>query len=194
MPTPIETGGFLKQLISFILTGLKVKVSCLKEAESLLFLLQILSEMIGTNSYLVENFGSVLLRLGHVMLGDHVQGAVNRAYKRRRSRSCLNTNSNNQNNSNSDIRTDLASREYFENSCFSSIQRNIDYDKNPKTVVDTELKNGNTTKENIKNSEDEISKNNNNNSSSNNSNNINNSNPLEELSGKILTCCLCILF
>lgn len=160
-PPPLETSGFLKQLIGVISVGLKVKVSCQKEAQSLLLLLQVVSAVCGAQSILVENFGSALLRIGHVMLGDHVQGAVMRANRRRRGR--MGTTSNQ-----GDIRADVSVREFYEESCLSFLiatevlKGRVNTDDSP---------DGRRIKEEKANA-----------------------GPLDDLSGKILTCCLGVLF
>ena len=161
IPPALETSGFLKQLIGEISVGLKVKVSCQKEAQSLLLLLQALSAVCGAQSILVENFGSALLRIGHVMLGDHVQGAVMRANRRRRGR--MGTTSNQ-----GDIRADVSVREFYEESCLSFLiatevlKGRVNTDDSP---------DGRRIKEEKANA-----------------------GPLDDLSGKILTCCLGVLF
>ena len=177
IPSWMDSSGFLKQLIGVISLGLKIKVSCLKEAQSLLLLLQAVSAVCGAQSVLVENFGSALLRIGHVMLGDHVQGAVGRSNRRRRGRTGSNTAAQ------SDIRTDLCCREFYEDSCLSTIQSDL--------TVDSRLRvqgpGGTSGSSGSKNDEvDGRSRDRNKDDGS--------SSPLEELSGKILTCCLCVLF
>ena len=177
--------------------GLKVKVNSFKEASSLLFLLQIVSEISATKSFLIENFGSLLLRIGHVMLGDHVQGSINRANKKRKSRSYYSNNQNNnntQNNSNNDVRTDLACREYFEDSCLSYIQNNIEYDtKSIENFENGRKKDKKKDSSNSKNNSN-ISNETKNNENKDDNKDDKNNNPLEELSGRILTCCLHVLF
>jgi FAT domain len=171
IPAPLESSGFMKQLVGVISLGLKVKVSCLKEAQSLLLLLQVVSAVCGVQSVLVENFGSALLRIGHVMLGDHVQGAVGRAHRRRRGRTGSNATL-------TDSRTDVASREFFEESCLASLLQEGDVD-NKKDVgkLGEDAPSGGSAPEGRRGREDSIS-----------------SNPLEDLSGKILASCLSILF
>ena len=145
--------------------GLKVKVSCLKEAQSLLLLLQAVSAMCGVQHSLVENFGSALLRIGHVMLGDHVQGAVGRAARRRRARTGIMS-------SQSDIRSDIASREFYESPCLTAVLSGTENEgkRSPKSRNENDSTEGKRVKDD------------------------GSSNPLEDLSGKILTCCLCVLF
>jgi hypothetical protein len=105
----LESSGFLKQLIGDISQGLKVKVSCLKDAEALFQLLQTISVVCTVQNRLVENFGSALLRIGHVMLGDHVQGAVLRTNRRKRSRTGY-----------SGVVYDTPIREFYEDPCLVS--------------------------------------------------------------------------
>ena len=171
VPSPLETSGFMGQLVGVISLGLKVKVSCLKEAQSLLLLLQVVSAVCGVQSILVENFGSALLRIGHVMLGDHVQGAVGRAHRRRRGRTGTNATP-------TDSRTDMTSKEFFEESCLASLLQEGDGENRKEAGrVHDDASGAGVTPEGRRGREDSIS-----------------NNSLEDLSGKILASCLSILF